>query len=134
MRLAGGRIGVVQLDTNTKLAIERTRIAYDRTMMSWIRTATSLISFGYATFKFFQLELKTGEHTGAHHLIGSREFAIIMVMLGLLSLMMGAMEYRHNMTGLRKLDPDLPRSMTGLFAWLLSGLGILTLVLVLLRK
>jgi putative membrane protein len=132
MRLAGGRMRVVQLDTNTKLAIERTRIAYDRTMMSWIRTATSLISFGYATFKFFQLELKTGEHTG--HLIGSREFAIIMVMLGLLSLMMGAMEYRHNMTGLRKLDPDLPRSMTGLFAWLLSGLGILTLVLVFLRK
>ena len=125
---------MVQLDTNTKLAIERTRIAYDRTMMSWIRTATSLISFGYATFKFFQLELKTAEQTSIHRLIGSREFAIIMVMLGLLSLVMGAVEYRYNMTGLRKLDPELPRSMTGLFAWLLSGLGILTLVLVILRK
>jgi inner membrane protein YidH len=114
------------------LACERTRIAYDRTMMSWIRTATSLISFGYATFKFFQLELRTGEHTG--HLIGSREFAIIMVILGLFSLMMGAVEYRHNMSNLRKVDPELPRSMTGLFAALLSGLGILTLVLVILRK
>jgi inner membrane protein YidH len=134
MRLAGGRIRVVQLDSNTKLAVERTRIAYDRTMMSWIRTATSLISFGYATFKFFELELKTGEHAGAHHLIGPREFAIVMVMLGLLSLVMGAIEYRYNMSGLRKMDPDLPRSMTGLFAWLLSGLGILTLVLVILRK
>ena len=125
---------MVQLDTNTKLAIERTRIAYDRTMMSWIRTATSLISFGYATFKFFQLELKTGERTVTHHLIGSREFAIIMVALGLLSLVMGAVEYRYNMSGLRKMDPELPRSMTGLFAALLSGLGILTLVLVVLRK
>lgn len=122
-----------QLDTNTKLACERTRIAYDRTMMSWIRTATSLISFGYATFKFFQLELKTGEHHPGH-LIGPREFAIIMVVLGLLSLVLGAVEYNHNMRSLRKLDPELPRSMTGVFAGLLTTLGVFTLVLVILRK
>ena len=132
MRPGGRRIRVTQLDTNTKLACERTRIAYDRTMMSWIRTATSLISFGYATFKFFQLELKAGEHTS--HLIGPREFAIIMVVLGLLSLVLGAIEYRHNMSTLRKVDAELPRSMTGVFAGLLTTLGILTLVLVILRK
>src|SRR5215467_13641883 len=107
------RIDVAQLDTNTKLACERTRIAYDRTMMSWIRTATSLISFGYATFKFFQLELKTGERP--QHLIGPREFAIIMVVLGLVSLVLGAVEYNHNMRSLRIVDPELPRSMTGVF-------------------
>jgi uncharacterized membrane protein YidH (DUF202 family) len=48
-----------RLDTATTLAFERTRIAYERTMMAWIRTATSLITFGFAVYKFFQLELQT---------------------------------------------------------------------------
>jgi putative membrane protein len=123
---------VAQLDTNTKLACERTRIAYDRTMMSWIRTGTSLISFGYATFKFFQLELKSGEHPG--YLVGPREFAIMMVMLGLVSLVMGTIEHKRNMRSLRSVDPDVPRSMTGVLAGLLSALGVLALVLVILRE
>jgi putative membrane protein len=114
------------------LACERTRIAYDRTMMSWIRTGTSLISFGYATFKFFQLELKSGEHPG--YLVGPREFVIMMVMLGLVSLVMGTIEHKRNMRSLRSVDPDLPRSMTGVLAGLLSALGVLALVLVILRE
>jgi len=30
-----------------------------RTMMAWIRTATSLITFGFSVYKFFQIELKS---------------------------------------------------------------------------
>jgi uncharacterized membrane protein YidH (DUF202 family) len=44
-----------------RLALERTRVAYDRTMMAWIRTATSLITFGFGIYKFFQLELKIAD-------------------------------------------------------------------------
>jgi uncharacterized membrane protein YidH (DUF202 family) len=44
------------LDTSTRLAFDRTRVAYERTMMAWIRTATSLITFGFAVYKFFQIE------------------------------------------------------------------------------
>src|SRR5262245_36900224 len=43
------------LDTSTRLAFDRTRAAYERTLMAWIRTATSLITFGFAVHKFFQL-------------------------------------------------------------------------------
>ena len=38
----------------TKLAVERTRLAYERTLMAWVRTSTSLISFGFTIYKFFQ--------------------------------------------------------------------------------
>ena len=122
---------MAELDVNTRLAFDRTRVAYDRTLMSWIRTATSLISFGFAIFKFFQLELKTAQDG---HLVGAREFAILMVGIGLLSLLMGTVEYRQNMQLLRAQNPDLPRSRTGILAGLISILGILALVLVLLRR
>ena len=40
-------------ETNTILA-DRTRLAYERTMMAWVRMGTSLISFGFTIYKFFQ--------------------------------------------------------------------------------
>src|SRR5262249_50731663 len=123
---------VAQLDTNTKLAFERTGAAYDRTMMAWIRTATSLISFGFAIFKFFQLELHGGVHES--HWIGARGFAVLMVGIGLVSLLIGAVEYHENMKSLRAQCPELPHSRTGVLASLIFALGVLAFVMVLLRK
>ncbi len=45
----------------TRLAVDRTRLAFERTMMAWVRTATSLITFGFTVYKFFQLEEGAGE-------------------------------------------------------------------------
>jgi putative membrane protein len=68
-------------------------------MMAWIRTATSLISFGFSIYKFFQLEPpRRAEHA---HLIGPREFAIILVSIGLLSLLMATIQYRQQIRNLR---------------------------------
>ncbi len=39
---------------STVLATDRTRLAHDRTLMAWVRTSTSLISFGFTIYKFFQ--------------------------------------------------------------------------------
>ncbi len=44
-------------DASTTLAVDRTRLAYERTLMAWIRTATSLITFGFTIYKFFQIEV-----------------------------------------------------------------------------
>jgi len=123
---------LASLDVNTKLAIERTRAACDRTMMAWIRTGTSLISFGFAIFKFFELELPHGAQV--KHLVGTREFALIMVVVGMLSLLMGTIEYRENIQALKKLDPDIPRSLAGVLAGLIFLLGTLALILVILRQ
>ena len=119
------------LDVSTKLAIERTRAACDRTMMAWIRTGTSLISFGFAIFKFFQLELHEKQ---GNYRIGTREFALIMVIVGMLSLLMGTIEYRRNIQALKKLDPDIPRSLAGVLAGLIFLIGTLALMLVIYRQ
>ena len=44
----------ITLDTSTKLAYDRTRLAYERTLMAWVRTGTSLITFGFTIYKFFE--------------------------------------------------------------------------------
>ncbi|MGH8071885.1 MAG: YidH family protein [Candidatus Entotheonellia bacterium] len=80
------------LDVSTKLAFERTLAAYERTMLCWIRTATSLITFGFSIYKFFQLEKGGGEQH--NRLIGPREFTLLLVSIGLASLLLATWEYR----------------------------------------
>ena len=113
-----------------ELALERTRVAYDRTLMAVVRTATSLISFGFAVYKFFQLDV--GRPT-KEHLIGPREFALVMVIVGLLSLLSGILEHSQNMRRLRGQYPDMPRSGSMVTAALVAGLGTLALFAVIYR-
>jgi uncharacterized membrane protein YidH (DUF202 family) len=47
----------VAADVSTRFFFERTLFSHERTLMSWVRTATSLITFGFTIYKFFQLEL-----------------------------------------------------------------------------
>ena len=84
------------LDASTTLAVDRTRLAYERTLMAWIRTATSLITFGFTIYKFFQIELaREGPRT--NRLIGPREFALLMIVIGLVSLLMATLEHRRDL-------------------------------------
>ena len=78
--------GAQRLDTATELAFDRTRAAYERTMMAWIRTATSLITFGFTIYKFFQIEVP--DRGQQNRLIGPRQFAFILVSIGLFSLIL----------------------------------------------
>ncbi len=53
--MAGGNdAGAAHIPGSTELALDRTYLAHDRTLMAWVRTATSLISFGFTIYKFFQ--------------------------------------------------------------------------------
>jgi putative membrane protein len=124
------------LDTTIRLAFERTRIAYERTMMAWVRTGTSLITFGFAVYKFFQLEV-TGtdlkEPLIETSLIGPREFGLVLIGIGLLSLLLGTFEHRRDLNAMRKEYPGMPRSGTQLIAVLIATLGVLALVAVIYR-
>src|SRR5215813_2756309 len=93
-----------KLDVSTKLAVDRTRVAYERTMLAWVRTATSLITFGFSIYKFFQLQHFEEEQT--KRLIGPHEFSLLLVSLGLISLLLATVEHRLNMQGLRAQSPD----------------------------
>jgi putative membrane protein len=120
------------LDDSTRLAFERTRAAYERTMMSWIRTATSLITFGFSIYKFFQIEKV---HNGQENrLVGPREFAFILVSIGLISLLLATLEYRQDIRSLGKQYAGKQRSLTVVVAALISTLGILALVAMIFRQ
>jgi len=116
---------------NTKLAYERTNLAHERNLMAWVRTATSLITFGFAIYKFFQLEVRAGQRF--QQIIGPREFAIFMIAIGLIALMVSTIQYWQYRKELTKQYPQVPRSMAALVAGLISLLGILGMVAVIFR-
>ena len=120
------------LDAATRLAVDRTRLSYERTLMAWVRTAISLITFGFSIYKFFQLE--GGDLRKGNRLFGASDFAMLMIIIGLLSLLMATFEHRRNLQALKAQYPGIPQSLARLFAGLISILGILALVAVILRR
>jgi putative membrane protein len=118
---------------STQLALDRTRLAHDRTLMAWVRTATSLISFGFTIYKFFQYLHEKGEASADRHLIGPREFALTMICIGLFALLIATLQHRRDMKALREEHPGVPYSLATVLAALISGLGILALVAVIFR-
>ena len=121
-----------RFDTPTELAFDRTRAAYERTMMSWIRTATALITFGFSIYKFFQIEAPG--HEQQNRLIGPREFAFMLVSIGLISLLLATLEHRQNIRALGAQYAGKRRSLAVLVAALISILGILALVAMIFRE
>jgi len=116
---------------STWLAFERTSMAYDRTLLAWIRTATSLITFGFAFYKFFHLELHRKLEQG--QLVGPREFAVLMISIGLFALAASAIQYRLDRKRLRAQYADIPGSLAGWVAALISILGIVAFLAVIFR-
>jgi putative membrane protein len=120
------------LDRSTELAIERTRASYERTMMSWIRTATSLITFGFTIYKFFQIERPPDAQR--ERLIGSRGFALALVSIGLFSLLLATVENRQNIRALGAEAALKERSLAVIVAALVSILGVIAFVAMLFRQ
>ncbi len=89
------------LDTGTRLAAERTRLAQERTLMAWVRTATSLISFGFTIYKFFEFEAGKGLPNATSHLHSPRAFGTLMIASGLVALLLSTIEHRQNLSQMR---------------------------------
>ena len=122
----------IKLDTSTRLAYDRTRLAYENTMMAWVRTATSLITFGFSVYKFFQFDIKrAAEFTGS---IGPREFGLMMITFGLVSLFAGTLQHVMSLRQLREEYPATPRSVAALLAGLVAMLGLVALIAVIFRQ
>ena len=120
-----------ELTVTTRLALDRTRIAYEGPMVVNVRPATSFITFGFAVYKFFEIET-VGLDIGPR-LIGSRGFAITLIALGLLTLLIGRIEHSRDLRALKKYYPDMPISGTQLIAVLIALIGTVAFIAVLLR-
>jgi putative membrane protein len=119
---------VESMDASTRNSYERTILSHDRTLMSWVRTATSLITFGFTIYKFFQLEQGTPLRPRTHQLIGAREFAMFMIAIGLFALVLAAIQNWQYRKYLRKQHMEIPLSLTTLVAGLIAALGLLAMV------
>jgi len=121
------------LPAATRLALERTRLAHERTLMAWVRTATSLISFGFTLYKFFQY-LHQDRPAPDAGILGPRGFALIMIGIGLTALIFATIEQRRNMQSLRTEYGAVPPSLATVVAGLIAVLGVLGLLTVLLHQ
>ncbi len=124
--------GDQNFDRSTELAFARTRAAYERTMMAWIRTATSLITFGFSVYKFFQIEVPRIDERG--RLIGPRQFGLLLVSIGIISLIVATIEHRQDLRALRREDPHERRSLAVVVAALIGLLGLVALLLIIFRQ
>ena len=121
----------VKLPDATKLAVDRTRLAHDRTLMAWVRTATSLISFGFTMYKFFQYLHDSGTVGVRARMIGPRGFAMIMITIGLAGLVLAIAEHRRSLVGLRaEYGGIVPYSLATVVAALIASLAVLLLIAV----
>src|SRR5262245_12663629 len=122
-----------ELPDATVLAVDRTRLAFERTLLAWVRTATGLITFGFSVYKFFQYQQAAGVQP-PRHLISTREFAIIMMGIGLIMLLLATLEHSTNIRRLRRQYGNVPRSLAGVVAALMSILGMLGLLAAVLHQ
>lgn len=122
------------LPTATELALDRTHLAHDRTLMAWVRTATSLISFGFTIYKFFQYLREKSESPSAERLLGPHDFALLMISIGLISLLLATIQHWQFRKKLKQKYQVTGFPLTMIMAALISLLGILALIAVILRQ
>jgi len=114
----------IKLDSN-QLAAERTWLAHERTLMAWTRTAISMISFGFTIYKFFQMEAGK-ENPARRGLLTPRDFALIMVSIGLVSLLGATISHRREVQDIRS-QLGGKRSLAEILAYVVSAFGVLVL-------
>jgi putative membrane protein len=112
------------------LALDRTWLAHERTLMAWVRTATSMISFGFTIYKFFEFE--KGAKAGEHGLLTPRDFALAMVSIGLIALLLATIGHRRDTRQLNDVFGGR-HSLAQVVAALVSVFGILVLFATLFR-
>jgi inner membrane protein YidH len=120
-------------DVSTRLAYERTFLAHERTLMAWVRTSSSLITFGFSIYKFFQLERGAGMKFPSAQVIGPRQFSIILIVIGVAALVLATIQHRRQMMLLKLEYETIPASSAGLVAGLISLLGLLATFAVIFR-
>ncbi len=119
-------------DAGTRLAFDRTWLAYERTMMAWVRTATSLITFGFTIYKFFEFEAGRGA-PATGRLLTPRQFGMTMIGTGLAALVLSTVEHRRHMRQLQAELGTTRRSVAVVVAAVISLMGLVAFLAALFR-
>ena len=91
-----------ELKIADRLALDRTRMAAERTLMAWLRTALSMITFGFAIYKFLQVlqDESTAPLLNPH---APRNVGLTLTGIGSFALFIACVQYRQH---IRALGPD----------------------------
>ena len=115
---------------STQLALDRTWLAHERTLMAWVRTATSMIGFGFTIYKFFQIEVVNKGNPGV---ITPRDFALMMISIGLISLSLATITRRRDTKNISAQLKRRRSSLAEIAAGMVFVFGILVLLATILR-
>jgi len=116
-----------------KLALERTFLAHERTLMAWNRTATSMITFGFALYKFFFFLHEGKPPTEMQQVFGARTYGVIIMAVGVLVLVLATVQHQQQMKILRRMYPEAPMSLSLLLGTIMSAVGVVAFVIGLFR-
>jgi len=110
-------------------------MGYERTLLAWIRTAASLISLGFAIYKFFEYLRQSNPSAPPDRALGVREFSIAIIVIGVTAAVIATLQHWHRMKAIRPCFAyDLPHSLALMLAGLISGFGIIALFVVFFRQ
>ena len=116
---------------STQMALDRTWLAHERTLMAWVRTATSMISFGFTIYKFFEFE--KGTKPAEYGVLTPRYFALAMVSIGLVALLLATFAHKRDTRQLSEQLGGRRRSLAQIVSALVSAFGIFVLLTALFR-
>ena len=126
--------GNARLDAGTRLAVHRTFLAHERTLMAWVRTSTSLITFGFTIYKFFEYLVEENIGRIERQSFGPRQFAIGMISIGVVVLAAATVQYWHTLKSLELEYGQTFPSLASKLAALISIMGGVALIAVLFRQ
>ena len=121
------------MDVSTRLSYDRTFLAHERTLMAWVRTASSLITFGFSIYKFFEMERGLGKEFAAAQVVGPRDFSMILIIIGVVALLLATVQHRRQVKMLKMEYEKIPVSTAGIVAGLISVFGLLAVLAVIFR-
>ena len=127
-------VKTVKAPDQLTLALERTYLAHERNLMAWTRTATSLITFGFTLYKFFEYLHERGEAARGPELLGARTFGLLMIGIGVFMLLLTTLQHWIQMRRLRVHYLSAPFSLALVLAGLIASLGILGFITAILRQ
>lgn len=136
-RMSEHRTGMSELrtdlsETRTDLSYQRTALSYERTLMSWVRTATSLISFGFTIYKFFE-EFQKG-NTPSNRILSPRILGMVMIAFGFVGLLFAQIQHHIAYKKLKQNYPEIQRSLSSMLSILILVFGLILFLGALFRQ
>jgi len=118
----------------TDLAIERSAMAANRTLMAWTRTALSMISFGFTIYKI--LLPVASEKLVMGRQISPKRMGIFLIALGTVSIILGTIEYFHEMKHLDKMSKRnyKPFNFSTIMGAIVGFFGLFLIITMLINK